>query len=520
MADDNLRDVSINANTAAIAGKTTSAAAAAAAAALIATEHDTERAYQSSTYLSGTIDTNYATLELALAAIAVGGTLEVRGNWSRVLPFTVDKTCTVKFSRGASITTTVASAAGLRVVANDVVLDAPRVFGTGSATADTGTGITAVGTVGAPVTGMRIRAPKVQDFTKYGILLEQCADFAIDKPRIDNIAYAGIMMLSCIGGNIDGGTVKNIVQPSGFTNSYGIAMTRDSSVDLTTAPRSSGITVNAVTVDGVPLWEGIDTHGGQNITITNNKVFNTFTGIALVSCPDPGAVNTYAATGIVCTGNTVDAKVSDGSRGVGINLAGNAIEAANAIISGNTVIDHGSQATLASSGAILADYTRGAVIAGNTIIRPGGSGIMVYSFNTGLIVAGNTIEDTWTDGQALTGSVFVRSTNNTLTVSGTRITRGAKTATLVNDRGLHIGTPTANVVIDGGGNDWTGTTTPVNGGTLVLKAGVYGATPVVRAAAVTAPTAPSAAYVQAEAAAMKTAVDAIRVALTAFGITS
>ena len=48
---------------------------------------------------------------------------------------------------------------------------------------------------------------------------------------------------------------------------------------------------------------------------------------------------------------------------------------------------------------------------------------------------------------------------------------------------------------------------------------VNGATPVARAAAITSPTAPGATYVQAEAAAMKTAVDAIRVALTNFGIT-
>lgn len=51
------------------------------------------------------------------------------------------------------------------------------------------------------------------------------------------------------------------------------------------------------------------------------------------------------------------------------------------------------------------------------------------------------------------------------------------------------------------------------------RLGFYGATPVVRAAAITSPTAPSAAYVQAEAQAMKTAVDAIRTALTNLGVT-
>ncbi len=56
-----------------------------------------------------------------------------------------------------------------------------------------------------------------------------------------------------------------------------------------------------------------------------------------------------------------------------------------------------------------------------------------------------------------------------------------------------------------------------HGGT---KVGLYNVATVVRAAAIAAPTAPSAIYVQAEAAAMKTAVDAIRVALTNIGITA
>ena len=70
---------------------------------------------------------------------------------------------------------------------------------------------------------------------------------------------------------------------------------------------------------------------------------------------------------------------------------------------------------------------------------------------------------------------------------------------------------------------------PVAAGTGVLRGlrlgvsggqvGFYGATPVARAAAIAAPTAPSASYVQAEAQSMKTAVDAMRTALTNIGIT-
>lgn len=52
-----------------------------------------------------------------------------------------------------------------------------------------------------------------------------------------------------------------------------------------------------------------------------------------------------------------------------------------------------------------------------------------------------------------------------------------------------------------------------------LASSVYGAVPINRAAAIATPTAPGAAYVQAEAQSMKTAVDAIRVALQNYGIT-
>lgn len=59
----------------------------------------------------------------------------------------------------------------------------------------------------------------------------------------------------------------------------------------------------------------------------------------------------------------------------------------------------------------------------------------------------------------------------------------------------------------------------VSGAGGVSNVGLNNAAPVPRAAAIASPTAPSAAYVQAEAQSMKTAVDAIRVALQNIGIT-
>lgn len=58
------------------------------------------------------------------------------------------------------------------------------------------------------------------------------------------------------------------------------------------------------------------------------------------------------------------------------------------------------------------------------------------------------------------------------------------------------------------------------GGTASEMISLHGVTPVVQAGAISTPTAPSGTYVQAEAASAKTAIDAIRVALTGKGITA
>jgi len=52
------------------------------------------------------------------------------------------------------------------------------------------------------------------------------------------------------------------------------------------------------------------------------------------------------------------------------------------------------------------------------------------------------------------------------------------------------------------------------------KIALYGETPIVQQGAISAPTAPGATYAQSEAASTKTAIDAIRTALTNFGITA
>ena len=80
------------------------------------------------------------------------------------------------------------------------------------------------------------------------VLLHETSGKAV-RNILRDIAYAGVMVMSGLNGQIIGNAVSNIVQPTGFTNSYGIAMSRDSTVDFATAPRSRNCAVIGNTIE-------------------------------------------------------------------------------------------------------------------------------------------------------------------------------------------------------------------------------------------------------------------------------
>ncbi len=69
-------------------------------------------------------------------------------------------------------------------------------------------------------------------------------------------------------GTISSNTVQRIgVQLANGDNAYGIAVSAYGG-----EPRSSDVTVTGNTVEDVPTWHGLDTHGGLRIAFTNNTV--------------------------------------------------------------------------------------------------------------------------------------------------------------------------------------------------------------------------------------------------------
>ena len=103
-------------------------------------------------------------------------------------------------------------------------------------------------------------------------------------------------------------------------NAYGIAVSNESGAV------SSDVVVDGNTVETVPTWHGLDTHGGVRISFTNNTVSGapralfitsdgsgrratdiTVTGNRFLSpapAADAKAVTTYAATRVSVTGNS------------------------------------------------------------------------------------------------------------------------------------------------------------------------------------------------------------------------
>lgn len=429
------------------------------------------------------VDVRYESLTAAIAATPVGRTLLVTQAYVVASPIVINKAITVTFLSGGSITTTVSSSNALNITSSDVTVNGARLIGTGDSVAGTAKALHVQGAFDNRLTNVHLIGLNISGFSKDGVWLDYLSDFSVINPKISNCGYSGIITISCTRGLIKGGRIRDISKPTGFVNAYGVALTRDSTKSMADSPRSEDITVEGVTVENVP-WEGIDTHAGQNLKIIGNTVLGCTVGIAMVGCPDPAGVETWAPINIVCTGNYVDGRTSAGDKSNGIMMVGagvtigSPVESATGIISDNVIVDHGSASnTQAVWGGILLYMTKGVVVSNNNIIRPGVVGICLYHTNDGVVLANNTIEDTWTSTAAATAAVFLRSTNNLVSILGTQIVRGNKTATIVNARGLWVNSPTSNSVLTDASNRWAAATLATSGATANLQMSFFGGAP-------------------------------------------
>lgn len=204
----------------------------------------------------------------------------------------------------------------LDVKASDVTIKNASIVADASASTNTTQLlIRAAGTSTAMLDRVRIENVTSTGGLYSAVWLEWCQDFTITGCSLSDMQYAGIMVLSGKGGSITRNRVVNPKMGGTFTNAYGIAVS-DSTNNV--AGRSESIVIDGNYVDGAQSWEGIDTHSGINLRITNNFVVNARTGIAVV----PGnASRVVAPEKIVVTGNQIIRGAGDDDK-AGIQMIG------------------------------------------------------------------------------------------------------------------------------------------------------------------------------------------------------
>jgi parallel beta-helix repeat protein len=174
--------------------------------------------------------------------------------------------------------------------------------------------IYAEGTAASPLNNITIRRCTFSGGT-IAIWLRQVTNFTVEDCVIEDADYAGIDIWSGIGGTIQRNKVSRIgYSRTDFTdgaflnNAYGILTNRNESSSLVTDPVSENVTITNNTVDWVPIWMGINTHGGKNHTFSNNTVSHCPRGIFMAGSPT--GAGTTQCVNLTVTGNSIYAPVS------------------------------------------------------------------------------------------------------------------------------------------------------------------------------------------------------------------
>ncbi|HSB93449.1 MAG TPA: right-handed parallel beta-helix repeat-containing protein [Flavitalea sp.] len=228
----------------------------------------------------------------------------------------------------------------------------------------------------------------VKNYKHTAIWLRYVKNFKVLNNTISNFAYGGVIVSSCVSGVISDNNISNITAK--YTtqgNAYGIQIRRGASVDSA----SKNIMITNNTINGCP-WEGLDTHGGQDLTFSGNKLYNCNTGIAIVSNHTDG---TQAPRNVFVKNNYIENLKNPTGSAIVFNGV-DASDPATGLISYNTCKGYG----------IKLNRTRGIIVTGNTVIQPNqAQGISLKEYNTLASITLNTITDVWAPNSDNTAAI-------------------------------------------------------------------------------------------------------------------
>ena len=269
----------------------------------------------------------------------------------------------------------------------------------------------------------------------YGILAEFADNVKISNALIHDIGFAGVGGLSVKNMHIDSSHIKGI-SPGSKGNAYGVFYSRKGAESsLEAHPRSSNSSVANSIIEDIPLWEALDTHGGENIVFNNNTIRNAKVGIAFVNATGKGGKELFGSQKCTAKSNRIEGI----GKGYGIVVAGSSSDnSKGCTIEGNQLTKAGQQGN-SISGAIQASYTRDLVIKDNTLVHSYANGIHLYTHNQKFSVTGNKVEDVQDNVYKVPSAIAFRSGNNSGTISGnTLLRKNEKLNDYVSLRGINI----------------------------------------------------------------------------------
>jgi hypothetical protein len=242
----------------------------------------------------------------------------------------------------------------------------------------------------------------------YGIRFQFASGGRILNNRITSIVYAGIAGLSADDIKVENNYIGQIgVGIVG--DAYGCFIDRNES-SLAVFPLSKNCSMSNNTVEDVPNWHGLDTHGGQHFVFANNIIRNCHRAINVTGSDNASNVETWGPKFCVVSNNTITCTTTSNA----INLNGaTADPALGCIIEGNTIYNGGTLGGDSYEGAIRLRDTKSCKVKNNTLIRPAAAGISIYFNNAAIDVSGNTIQDVGDTTNSAVACIAISSNNNT-----------------------------------------------------------------------------------------------------------
>lgn len=317
--------------------------------------------------------------------------------------WTVPAGVTVRHLGNPTVNFTEGSGAGLTITGSNVRLLGAAVYDGQLTTESYLSGHNAIdmrASAASPFENVEIDGLTIQNWGDNGVRADYTVDLVVENNVIQRVGRAGVLAISPIRARVNHNLIEDIAPGNGgsapYLNAYGITFTRNAVDSAVTDPIALDCEAIGNVVDGVPSWEGLDTHGGRNVRFISNTVRNCLVGISAV--PADSLTPTYfSAREILIAHNYIDGTNADGdgkSSGIYVSPATAAagVTYGNRVI-GNTLVNCGTDdpAYFAQGAAIYMSMTAGAQVTDNHLYNSDWSAIDLDNIVTDGVVTGNQI---------------------------------------------------------------------------------------------------------------------------------